>query len=120
MELLDSRGLASNARAKSLASAFFAKYGTPPAFVARAPGRVNLIGEHIDYCGYSVLPMAIAQDVAMAVLPVAGDGSVVLANVNPAFAEASFSSNGIPEITVQGLTTISRRFKSLISFAQRD
>jgi len=101
MELLDSCGIAGNPRAKTLASAFIAKYGTPPAFVARAPGRVNLIGEHVDYCGYSVLPMAIEQDVVMAVLPIADDSSVMLANVNPAFADASFSSQAIPEITVQ-------------------
>ena len=102
MELLDPRGIAGNERTKALASAFVAKYGTPPAFVARAPGRVNLIGEHVDYCGYPVLPMAIEQDVAMAVLPIADDPSVALSNVNPAFADASFSSQGIPEISVPG------------------
>ena len=41
----------------------------PPAFFCRAPGRVNIIGEHIDYCGYAVLPAAIEQDFVMAYIP---------------------------------------------------
>lgn len=38
-------------RINSLISKFESIYKRKPSFIARAPGRVNLIGEHIDYMG---------------------------------------------------------------------
>ncbi len=43
------------------ASAFKQRYGRMPDLVASAPGRVNLIGEHTDYNGGDVLPIAISD-----------------------------------------------------------
>jgi galactokinase len=40
---------------------FHERYGREPDVVASAPGRVNLIGEHTDYNGGEVLPIAIAS-----------------------------------------------------------
>jgi galactokinase len=40
----------------SLEAAFARIFGRPPSIVGRAPGRVNLIGEHTDYSGGFVLP----------------------------------------------------------------
>ncbi|MEM7114690.1 MAG: galactokinase [Chloroflexota bacterium] len=46
---------------------FEARFGEAPAFVVRAPGRVNLIGEHTDYNDGFVLPMAIDRAMWMAI-----------------------------------------------------
>jgi galactokinase len=49
--------------------AFEARFGEAPPWVARAPGRVNLIGEHTDYNDGFVLPMAIERAVWIALRP---------------------------------------------------
>ena len=55
---------------------FERRFGAPPACVVRAPGRVNLIGEHTDYNDGFVLPMAIDRAVWIAARP-RGDQRVV-------------------------------------------
>ncbi|UCH36803.1 MAG: galactokinase [Armatimonadota bacterium] len=56
-------------------------FGAPPAGFVRAPGRVNLIGEHTDYNDGFVLPAAIERDVLMAVGP-SGDSSLTAFSVD--------------------------------------
>eukprot|EP01084_Bolivina_argentea_P228291 385607_1 len=41
--------------------------GNQPDFIIRSPGIVNLIGSHINYYGYNVLPMAIEKDILFAI-----------------------------------------------------
>lgn len=50
-------------------AAFRATWGTDPVLVARAPGRVNLIGEHTDYNDGFVLPCAIGFEAVVAASP---------------------------------------------------
>ena len=49
--------------------AFEQRYGQKPSLVVRAPGRVNIIGEHTDYNDGFVLPMAIDRAVWIALRP---------------------------------------------------
>ena len=42
------------------------EFGAGPEVIARAPGRVNLIGEHTDYNDGFVLPVAIDREVRVA------------------------------------------------------
>ncbi len=43
-----------------------ARFGAAPSVVVNSPGRINLIGEHTDYCGLPVLPMAIREGIQIA------------------------------------------------------
>jgi len=52
-----------------LKSAFNAHFGIEPALIGRAPGRVNLLGEHVDYNDGIVLPAAIDRAVRVAAAP---------------------------------------------------
>jgi galactokinase len=57
---------------------FEERFGRPAVYLAAAPGRVNLIGEHTDYNGGYVLPMTIDRWVVIAAAPVATPGTRVL------------------------------------------
>lgn len=46
---------------------FQSRFGTPPTLLVRAPGRINLIGEHTDYNNGFVLPAAINKAIYFAV-----------------------------------------------------
>ena len=55
--------------AKTAKEKFRERFGKEATLLAAAPGRVNLIGEHIDYCDGFVLPFAIARTVIIAAAP---------------------------------------------------
>ncbi len=53
-------------QAAKMRTAFAATFGQPPTWLAAAPGRVNLIGEHTDYNAGFVFPLAIERYVVIA------------------------------------------------------
>jgi galactokinase len=55
---------------------FRERYGADPEVVASSPGRVNLIGEHTDYNGGQVLPLAIERRTYVALRRVTGRSRV--------------------------------------------
>ena len=58
---------------------FAQRFGAPPSVVVRAPGRVNLIGEHTDYNDGFVMPMAIDRATWIALRPRADDTVILQA-----------------------------------------
>jgi N-acetylgalactosamine kinase len=82
-------GRSEEARIESLARRFGQRFGRSPEVVARAPGRVNLIGEHTDYNGLPVLPMAIDRSVLVAAAR-RDDRRVYLSNADPGFPDRNY------------------------------
>ncbi|MGY1617706.1 galactokinase [Geodermatophilus sp. SYSU D00691] len=66
--------------ARAAAEAFRARFGGEPAGVWAAPGRVNVIGEHTDYNGGFVLPVALPHTTRAAVAP-RTDGAVAFSSL---------------------------------------
>ncbi|HKI54084.1 MAG TPA: galactokinase [Anaerolineales bacterium] len=68
-------------------------FGHTPAHIARAPGRVNLLGEHVDYNDGFVLPAAIDRATYIAFSPTnARHSTLVAADFDQ---QASFSAESI-------------------------
>ena len=81
-------------------SAFADCYEGLPEWVVRAPGRVNLIGEHTDYNDGFVMPMAINRAVYIAGRNTGGD-QVRIHSVDFG-EESSFSLSEVTELTPAG------------------
>ena len=70
-----------NRDSSHLSATFRSIFAAEPTAFVRAPGRVNLIGEHTDYNDGFVLPMAIEHDVRIALRP-RSDRSVILCSTD--------------------------------------
>ncbi|KAG0722948.1 N-acetylgalactosamine kinase [Chionoecetes opilio] len=79
-------------RLAALSQTFISAFTQQPQFFTRAPGRVNLIGEHVDYCGYAVFPMAVEQDILVAVA-INTSGRLNICNVDANFPPYSCDIN---------------------------
>ncbi|EDO17449.1 hypothetical protein Kpol_1037p46 [Vanderwaltozyma polyspora DSM 70294] len=78
-------------RTPTVIEQFTETYGVAPDFITRSPGRVNLIGEHIDYCDFSVLPMAIDVDMVLGIRVLdESENSITISNSDKRFVQRKF------------------------------
>ena len=91
------RGMAHQDREAEIEGFKAAYDGADPTHLSRAPGRVNLMGEHTDYNDLPVFPMALGQEVRIFFRP-REDQQVRICNMSPEFHPRSFFlSEDIPK-----------------------
>ena len=78
----------------TLEATFQQQFGRAPKVIARAPGRVNLLGEHVDYNDGFVLPAAIDRAVRVAAGPI--DDHIVTLHALDLNASVSFQLDALP------------------------
>lgn len=78
------------ARYVALLEHFIAQYGDKKVIITRSPGRVNLMGRHIDHRGGFINVMAIDKDTVFVAAP-RSDDRVNITNLEPVYKNNSFS-----------------------------
>ncbi|KAJ3253721.1 N-acetylgalactosamine kinase [Boothiomyces macroporosus] len=93
-------------RIKRLNNQFEQSFKSSPTHYCRSPGRLNIIGEHIDYSGFSVLPMAIDRDCLMAFSFQKSDKPTIkIANTNPKYKSSEFGTDFTIDLKAHDWTT---------------
>lgn len=85
---------------RQLTELFRSRFGRAPAATYRAPGRVNLIGEHTDYNDGLVLPVAIGLECRVAAAP--NDRSELRARAEDLGEDAAWPLHSIPGARARG------------------
>ena len=89
---------------EQITNKFQKRFGQPPVHIARAPGRVNLLGEHVDYNDGFVMPAAIDRATYLAFSPAASHQTALLAvDFNQ---QALFSPQTLPAKTQPDSTSL--------------
>src|SRR5687767_6570915 len=84
---------------EQITNIFQEKFGQTPAHIGRAPGRVNLLGEHVDYNDGFVLPAAIDRATYVAFSPAASQSHHTTLIAADFKEQASFSPQTVPAKT---------------------
>ncbi|KAK6464765.1 galactokinase [Scheffersomyces coipomensis] len=74
----------------NLVKTFKSNFNDDPEFISRSPGRVNLMGDHIDYNFFPVLPMAIDVDVIGVGKSYSDSRDIKLINTDDSFEPETF------------------------------